>query len=675
VLAAAYAERHRADYRATWWIRAESEPAMRADLAGLGVRLGWVAPDEKEEPAIASVIERLRHEGEGILLIYDNALSGGTIRPYLPPGGAAKVIVTSNAPAWRGIAEPVEIRLWPKEIGADFLIVRTGRTTERQAAEDLSEALGGLPLAHEQAAAYCERLALSLAEYRRRFDAAPARLLDTERDAPAEYHDRLTVAKTFALAIDEAARLHPAAEPLLIHAALLAPEPIPLFLFSEAREKFGEPLASALAGDGLDEAVAALRTFALVDRETIVDERDPAITTDTIRLHRLVRAVAAARRAGEAREDIRRALVEAFAAVYPLPLALYDDPKTWPRARRLDAVALALVRNDSEPLNAAEWPASVLLNRLATYQRAVLAAYVSARLLYERALAIREKALGPDHPDTAASLINLAGLLYDQGELAAARPLYERAVEIWEKVRGPDHPDTATILENLAQVLQKQGEFSSARPLRERALAIREGARTRPSLDCEEPRTCRRGVTGAGRTRRGATAVRARIGDLRECARTRPSQHRRVPTQSWPASSNTPRTCRGAAALRARAGDPREGARPRPSRYRGSATEPNCVARAEPLVRNSDTSSPLVSCGRCPPRATKGIAGQLSPSPRLRGEGSGEGLFFEFGQKRLENAIEILDRAVVPDADRATTEGVKCALAVPVFRACARVGR
>jgi hypothetical protein len=32
-----------------------------------------------------------------------------------------------------------------------------------------------------------------------------------------------------------------------------APEPIPLFLFSEAREKFGEPLASAPAGDGLDD--------------------------------------------------------------------------------------------------------------------------------------------------------------------------------------------------------------------------------------------------------------------------------------------------------------------------------------------------------------------------------------------------------------------------------------
>ena len=105
-------------------------------------------------------------------------------------------------------------------------------------------------------------------------DAEPARLLDTKKAAQAEYHDKLTVSKTFALAIDEAAKLHPAAERLIVHAALLAPEPIPLFLFAEGREKLGEPLASALTGDGLDEAVAALRTFALVDRETIVDERD-----------------------------------------------------------------------------------------------------------------------------------------------------------------------------------------------------------------------------------------------------------------------------------------------------------------------------------------------------------------------------------------------------------------
>ena len=204
-------------------------------------------------------MERLAHEGEGILLIFDNAVDADALKPYLPRGGAARVLVTSNAHAWRGVAAPVEIRLWPKEIGADYLIARTGRTAERAAALALSEALGGLPLAHEQAAAYCERLDLPLAEYAKRFAATPARLLDDARHAPAEYHDGLTVAKTFALAIDEAAKLHPAAEPLIVHAALLAPEPIPLFLFSQGREKFGEPLASVLEGDGLDEAVAALR--------------------------------------------------------------------------------------------------------------------------------------------------------------------------------------------------------------------------------------------------------------------------------------------------------------------------------------------------------------------------------------------------------------------------------
>jgi hypothetical protein len=166
-LAAAYTERHRNDYRATWWIRAQTESTLRADLVALGVRLGWVDVDDKEEPAVDAVMERLRHEGEGVLLIFDNAIDATALKPYLPRGGGALVLVTSNARAWRGVAEPVEIQLWPKQIGADYLIARTGRTSERAAAECLSEVLGGLPLAHEQAAAYCERLDISLGEYRK----------------------------------------------------------------------------------------------------------------------------------------------------------------------------------------------------------------------------------------------------------------------------------------------------------------------------------------------------------------------------------------------------------------------------------------------------------------------------------------------------------------------------
>jgi hypothetical protein len=410
-LAAVYADRHRGDYRATWWLRAQTEITMRADLVGLGIRLGWVGADDKEGPVVVAVMERLRHEGEGILLIYDNAIDADSLRPYLPRGGAAKVLVTSNAHAWRGIAEPVEIRLWPKEIGADYLIVRTGRERERAAAASLSEALGGLPLAHEQAAAYCEDLGIGPAEYQRRFAAAPVAFLDHSDYAPAEYHpehkDRLTVAGTFRLAIEQAAKRHPAAESLIVRAALLAPESIPLFLFAEAREKFGEPLAAAFAGDGLDKAVAALRTFALVDRESIVHEHDASITTDSIRLHRLVREVAAARHAGDAREDLRRALMAALAAVYPTDG--YNNPASWPRCAALTPHLLASCESEPDD-SAASARCARLLNRAASYFHG-RAAFAGAQPLYRRALAICERALGPEHPDTAESLSGLAELL------------------------------------------------------------------------------------------------------------------------------------------------------------------------------------------------------------------------------------------------------------------------
>jgi hypothetical protein len=390
----------------------------------------------------------------------------------VPPGGAARVLATSNSPTWRAVATPVEIEVWPKEVGADYLIARTGRRNERADAQALSEALGGLPLAPEQAAADCERLEKSLADYSQRFDAAPARLLDAERDAPAEYHNKLTAAKSFALAIDEAAKLHPAAEPLIVHAALLAPEPIPLFLFSEGREKFGEPLASELAGDGLDEAVAALRTFALVDRETIPDERDPAIVTEAIRLHRLVRSVAADRLQGEAAETTRRVLIDAMAAVYPE--TVFRDPSAWPRARRLDALALDLVGAAAAPPTGAQTSARFLLNQLAAYRYAALASYTAARPLLERALATCEEALGAEHPITATSLNNLAVLLQDQGDFAGARPLFERALAIWEKALGPDHPDANRARANLAFLRLAEGAPTEALALSEAALAAHE---------------------------------------------------------------------------------------------------------------------------------------------------------------------------------------------------------
>ena len=69
--------------------------------------------------------------------------------------------------------------------------------------------------------------------------------------------------------------------------------------------------------------------------------------------------------------------------------------------------------------------------------------YTKAEPLLGRALAIKEKALGPEHPDTATSLNNLAGLYWLMGDYAKAEPLLQRALAIREKAVGAEHPDTA----------------------------------------------------------------------------------------------------------------------------------------------------------------------------------------------------------------------------------------
>ena len=105
-----------------------------------------------------------------------------------------------------------------------------------------------------------------------------------------------------------------------------------------------------------------------------------------------------------------------------------------------------------------------------------MALYPSALPFYEWALAIKEKALGPDHRDFATSLNNLALLYKSQGKYEEAEPLYKRALEIREKALGPDHPDVATSLDYLAQLYYWQGKYDEAEPLFRRALEMSEKA-------------------------------------------------------------------------------------------------------------------------------------------------------------------------------------------------------
>ncbi|MCA9706124.1 MAG: tetratricopeptide repeat protein, partial [Myxococcales bacterium] len=102
--------------------------------------------------------------------------------------------------------------------------------------------------------------------------------------------------------------------------------------------------------------------------------------------------------------------------------------------------------------------------------------YEQARRSHQQALAIKEKARGPDHLSLAGSLNNLGNVAYEQGEFGQARELHERSLVIKEKALGSDHPDVAHSLNNLGNVAIAQAEYEDAHELHARALAILEEA-------------------------------------------------------------------------------------------------------------------------------------------------------------------------------------------------------
>ena len=115
------------------------------------------------------------------------------------------------------------------------------------------------------------------------------------------------------------------------------------------------------------------------------------------------------------------------------------------------------------------------LNNLAVLLRAT-SRLAEAEPLYRRALAIREKSLGPEHPDVAVGLNNLAVLLRATNRLAEAAPLYRQVLQILAEFRhrtGHAHPHFRTAINNYATLLSAMG-LSEAEILA-RLRSVREG--------------------------------------------------------------------------------------------------------------------------------------------------------------------------------------------------------
>ena len=98
--------------------------------------------------------------------------------------------------------------------------------------------------------------------------------------------------------------------------------------------------------------------------------------------------------------------------------------------------------------------------------------YQEAIELAEKILAEHEKAYGPDDPQMAFSLNNLAKLYQDMGRYREALPLYQRARDIFEKKYGPDHKYVGVTICNLAVLHNLMGDYENVESLFLRAIDI-----------------------------------------------------------------------------------------------------------------------------------------------------------------------------------------------------------
>lgn len=88
----------------------------------------------------------------------------------------------------------------------------------------------------------------------------------------------------------------------------------------------------------------------------------------------------------------------------------------------------------------------------------------SARSYYTRALAIR-LTQGRLHPKVSEDLNELGTVAYLQHDPASAERYWQQTLALDQQVLGPDHPDVALTLNNLARVLLEQRKFRQALPL------------------------------------------------------------------------------------------------------------------------------------------------------------------------------------------------------------------
>jgi tetratricopeptide (TPR) repeat protein len=150
----------------------------------------------------------------------------------------------------------------------------------------------------------------------------------------------------------------------------------------------------------------------------------------------------------------------------------------------LDSLANADRALEGKFANEPRVEASVRQSLAKVYQE--LGEYEKAEAHASKCLALREKALGPEHEGTLSAMHTLGWSYYLLGKLEKyeqAEALYRRTLEICRRTHGDDHELTFDAMEGLASILGRRGKFGDAVTLKLRVLGARK--RTKGPADPE----------------------------------------------------------------------------------------------------------------------------------------------------------------------------------------------
>ena len=444
-LALEYAYRHRQNYHAVLWGRADTHEALISTFVTIAYLLDLPQKDEQNQLIIVEAVKTWLAGRSKWLLILDNADDLTIVKEFLPPAFQGHLLITTRAQVTGSLAHKIEIDVMSPETGALLLLRRAGLITPDSSleqasladvavAKELSEEMGGLPLALDQAGAYIEEVSCGLQDYQQLYQTRQAELLK-ERGGVMPDHPE-SVATTWSLAFQKVEQSNPAASDLLRLCAFLHFDAIPEEMITKGAEHLG-PQLQATASDplALNKAITALRAYSLLHRDSAMH---------TLTIHRLVQAVLKESMSEQSQREWAKRTVQAVNRAFPDG----TDVKLWEQCERYFPHALECEKL-TETYNFEFAEVTNLLNNMALYLCNRYNQYSQAEPLLKRALEMSERRLGPEHPDIARDLYNLGEVYISQSRYEEAEPLLKRALEMSERHLGPEHPATARSLQTL----------------------------------------------------------------------------------------------------------------------------------------------------------------------------------------------------------------------------------